>query len=481
MERPKRLGASWFRTDAATAILIGCVIFICFFSSTLALRIVPENWQADDGCYLQHLGDYIGIEGDDICQKPYNYFPRGVALAWIAPGLIGKAVGHLLHESVTTWILPFVALGTYVIWALGIFLVIKILRATPKLGLAPEWVPAFAIFVVFSTYSLYYGTVRVFMAHGVEMTWAFACLYFVPKDQFVPALLFAVLTTVTRYNDAPIILLLIGRMLDQRRTWAALPTRHRVLIGGGAASVVAAGAWIALYKGYYDTTFFDLLADAPLWSGFREFTFSNKWGMLWSGWWWLGAWVAGMVRFRRLSWLGRGATIWLSLEALLAIVWNGNGSDFGYRYLIGSYAGALAIWLEVIPEVSSRLKRVFQSATVLNGVWVMLMTMIYMATPYTRTYWDTNGTCYVPQNMTARIFENLLNPTAYAVALARQVVPATLYFSSHPGVLSERVGFTPVRAVEAVVLKGACGVSFAYVIAFLAGNALLILRKRRVQ
>jgi hypothetical protein len=168
--------------------------------------------------------------------------------------------------------------------------------------------------------------------------------------------------------------------------------------------------------------------------------------------------------------------IWLTLEALLAIVWNGNGSDFAYRYLIGSFAGALVIWLEVIPLASPLTRRMFQGLTWANGAWVVLMTMIYSSVPSTMVYWEAGmAGCYIPPDMSLKIFENLTNWNAYRIALVRQVVPLTLYLSRNPASVPGNTPFQALRGPEITILTWAMALSLAYVLFFLLSRMVVII------
>src|SRR5690349_19239625 len=118
---------TWSPPDWAKTVFLGCVLFLLFFSSARALHVSELNWHSDDGCYLQHLGDYLGIEGSHICRAgEENYYARGVALIWLIPAWIGKIVAHLRGENVTEWVLPIVAGVSYACWILAAYFVARI-------------------------------------------------------------------------------------------------------------------------------------------------------------------------------------------------------------------------------------------------------------------------------------------------------------------------------------------------------------------
>jgi hypothetical protein len=466
----RKLPLAWSRSTWAEVLLLSCFVFLLLFDSTRSLHIHTRDWQADDGCYIQHLGDYLGIEGGNICVRPVNYFARGVALLWFVPGLIGKFIAHGLGQNVTRWILPIVAVSSYVFWAIGLYFLVLILKERRwKLDLKGAWLAIFALLTMFNTFSLHYGTVRLFLAHSAEVMLSLGLVYFTLQDEFVVALLFAVFLSVTRYNDAPAVLLIVGRFLDTPRAWKSLPKRTLALIGIGVFGVLAAGAWIAFYEGYYFTTIGDLL-EAFQWQNLAEFLWSPRWGMLWSGSWWLAALGIGIARFHRQSNLARAATIWVALEAFLGIIWGGNGSDFGYRYLIGSYPAALLVWLEFVESMS--VARVpFKILTAANGIWVALMTIVYQAVPQTDVHWDPTGvSCEIPPRLTLLIFENLLNPDAYVNSFSRRIVPLALYLSRNPAARAQLKNYDPLVGSEFTIMAVLATACVFYIVAHLAAR-----------
>jgi hypothetical protein len=469
---------SWTETDGAKVLVIACFIFLFFFHSARAFEFGFMNWQTDQGCYLQHLGDYIGIEGEHLC-KAFAYgkndHANGVALIWILPGLIGKLIAHLRHEDVTFWVLPFAGLSSYACWVTAIFAVLKILRLRAEtLGLKWKWLPLFALFVIFNTYTLHYGTADVFLAHSAEIMLSFACAYFLLKDELLIALFFAVFLTVTRYNDAPVVLLLIGRWLDRatvNQSIRDMKLRSKVFLGTGSAALLGIGIWISCFRGYYGATLPSMLMDLQ-WANFREFLYSTHWGIIWSGSWWLAALLLGACYFMRLSYLARASVVWLALEALLVIVWGGNGTDFGNRYLSGSYSAALLVWLDLLElmPVRSWKQSAFRALTWANGTWVMLMTILYTTRPAMNPRWE-GEVCFIPTNITGAMFMNLLNLDAYLVAFYRQIPAITLYYSYFPGRLPLGREFVRIKGGEWYVVFATTILCCSYLLVY--GSAVL--------
>src|ERR1035437_1947063 len=112
-----KLDCSWVRSDWAIVLFLGCLAYLLFFNSGTSTLIVGPNWHHDDGCYLQYLGMYIGMDGSDICQAPgHKYFARGAPILWIIPGLLGKWIAHFRSESPTAWIIAMVANASFFLW-----------------------------------------------------------------------------------------------------------------------------------------------------------------------------------------------------------------------------------------------------------------------------------------------------------------------------------------------------------------------------
>ena len=84
-----------------------------------------------------------------------------------------------------------------------------------------------------------------------------------------------------------------------------------------------------------------------------------------------------MRNFKTLGTLARAGIVWMFAELALCFLWRGNGSDFAYRYLIGSYAGALMVWLEFLGVADRVLKRVSESLLLLNAFWLFWLAWIY--------------------------------------------------------------------------------------------------------
>jgi hypothetical protein len=471
---------AWWRTDGARIALFGCVAFLFLFQAPLAFRVNVRNWFADDGCYLQHLGDYIGIGGDNICRKEDNYFAQGAPMVWIAPALVGKSLAHLFHENVTQWILPMIAFTSFAMWVLSIYFVVGTLRRSAGTLGAGAGALVLAVLICLNVPSLYYSSSRVFMAHASEAMLALGLVYFLVTDRFLPALLFLVLMIATRYNDAPAIFLFLGRLIDRGGGLSAVAgylrrQRRATLAAFSVALALLAGfcVWVAFFVGYAGVTAMDLLNWVD-WKYAITFVFSPGWGVLWTGTWWLAALVAGVLTVRRLSWAGRGALVWVLSQAAICLAWGGTGSDFAYRYLIGSYAAALVIWLDVL-RAYPRIAVAFRALTAVGAVWMLAMTMFYSLSPTMTSTWQPDGTCFIPPDMALKIWNSLLDFSLYRWIAARQLAPMVLYVSAHPSAQPTGTTFTPLNPMQARIYGAAVAACLAYCLTY----GVSLLRERR--
>ena len=153
------------------------------------------------------------------------------------------------------------------------------------------------------------------------------------------------------------------------------------MIGGLGLVIFGCALWIgriAFFTGYNNVTLPKLFEEIHP-DSVTRFLFSDRTGMVWFEPWWVLSLLVGLLRLRRASWVARGATAWLLMEAAVGTAWNGNGGDFGYRYLIGSYAGALAIWLDALNDAWA-LKAFVPLATV-GAAWSTFLIFMYKTAP----------------------------------------------------------------------------------------------------
>lgn len=453
-------------TDGAKTLLITSFVFLFCYDVLTALTIHPRNWFADEGCYMQQLGYYLNIEGDHVCGNP-AFRAAGVTLVWLPFAFIGKYLAHLESQNVTEYILSLVSFGTVLFWAATFYFVKRIVSDGQR-----RWRDyLFVLFILLNVPSFYYVFTRPFMPHAAEAMFAFGFIFFLKQNKPLQSLLFAILLTVTRYNDAPVFLMLFAWIYENRKNTQGYSIDRRVLLITKFVLVLALAmtGWIAFVRGYDSYTVFDLLADTK-WKGFYDFFISSNWGVLWSGTWWLAAFLFGFFHIKKLSLTGRAALVWMLLEAILCIGWGGNGNSYGYRYLVGSYAGALVIWLE-LQGLQPNYRYVFHFFTLLGGAWLYWTLLMFGVIPNTVAIWSADGlTCLNDTDAMFYTFKHAFNPDYLKQALFRQILPMQLYVQKNPHLADPKWNLTELSQTRYLLAWAASGVAGAYIVLYTAAS-----------
>jgi hypothetical protein len=148
--------------------------------------------------------------------------------------------------------------------------------------------------------------------------------------------------------------------------------------------------------------------------------------------WWVLPLFLGLIFFRKLSNFARAALAWMWLEALLCMAWNGTGGDFGYRYLVGSFAGALIVWMDLLRIYPHWIKN-FRRLTIAGGVWLVYITWVYRTASILSPMLVKNDqgamvAAEIPYYFLRTIF-HIADPAVYYNAWIQQFPLVTLYMS----------------------------------------------------
>jgi len=376
----KRLRDFW-HSDLATTLLLAFLIFLLFFRARFAFM---PNWNSDDGCYLQILSGWIGMFPAGCYDRPH-FYAMGAPLLWLPAALPASLLSYLGPWTMEDWVVPAVSLWSFCLWSIALIFLQKTLASRETLFvLGWRSSPRAALLLILCIPALYYATMRNIFSHSAEIACAMATLYFTQKRSWVPAMVSSALLILTRYNDAPVVLFLGGALLDHGDAKGFL--KHRRLILSVLAASCLGFLGLAAFYGFQNYTLLHLIRDLS-WESTLNTFLGLDFGLLYTAPWLLGALFLGFLRIPHLSWRGRGALAWVTLELLLVIGWNGNGGEFGYRYLIGCYAAAIALWLEVLELKWPRtpLKRLstqgvqsaFRILTVFNAVCLTYILITY--------------------------------------------------------------------------------------------------------
>ncbi len=371
--------------------ITACLAFLLFFRCQFAFSAFGS---LDPHCYLEHLYRLLG-QPTESC--PSRSFLPGTALLWAPGGFLAVLVAKITGAGVDHLIRLSVGFSSFFLWVGSLFLVHATLNSTRKVS---AWTSVAWVLLV---PVLYYAAVRTTLSHAAEFFLACLTAWAIVKDRQFPALTAAAVLCFVRYNSLPW-LFIVGAAafaLERRRSWWAL-WGASVLIFGGHALRIGFG------QGYNEVTL-PFLAHAARWSRAGEVLFGSDWGLFWMSPWWLMVLVAGALCLRRLSL--REIACWLAMgvNLILCISWRGNGSDFGYRYLIGTYPAALLLWMSLEPKLPS-WRALSRGAALWGAVWTTYLTWLYRTqSAFTPTHLTDDWGAVLPA-FQEHALEALLNP-----------------------------------------------------------------------
>lgn len=336
------------------------MVFLLFFRARWAVR---GWWEGnDDACYRAIALAWTGLTHGGCASD--SYFP-GIALVWApAAALTRLTSAHAPEMGMAFW----VGFQSFGLWAASAWLCYRIIRR--RFAIEERWVWVLLLNVPV----LYYATARTSLPHAGEWFVALWMLDCLERQRLSFALLLGVLLTSIRFNDAPALLLVLAAALENkqwsRRQWGPLTMGLAFLVGGTLAHLLFNG-----YNGH------------PLIKQVWEVGFANvgtvalgqDWGLVWHTPLWAVVAVAGVRGWQHLSGVGRMGLVWMGTEFLLCATWPTNGSDFGYRYLIGSYVGALRVGMELWPHL--RFVRAARALAITGALWLCLQTWVYRTHP----------------------------------------------------------------------------------------------------
>ena len=337
------------------------------------------------------------------------------------PAAITAKVWALASGSNFTDLLTIcVGLMSYVYWGATLFLLNETLNLThgspaPNFSFTNfrSWLP---VILILNIPVLYYGTHRTTLVHTPEIFFAFLIVWFLVKNMPNRALGASLLLTALRVNDAPSIIFAIAA----RKQLSRLP---KILI----SILILIGLFALSQRGYNGIHFKDFVfryrekynfGYGPL--------FTGAWGLFYTGPLWLLAFYGGIHRLRFDPSM-IGAVFWLLAEYAIIVVWWGQGSDFGYRYLIGSYGAAFWVFIQDSQKTELLKNWGFRILSVIAALWMSWLTWIYKERPEFTPYPIRNNGWTHPR-LQLNSLEALLDPSLYLVPLRHSPV-ATIYFT----------------------------------------------------
>lgn len=317
-----------------------------------------------------------------------NYYAMGAPLVWLPGALFARITGQLLPGDSSNWYWVLTALYASSLWIVLYLLCLKVcdelqILRTPFSGERRSWRShGVALILVINLQVIHYAFHRVMMSHVVEVILAFATLLALLKNRFILALFFSAFLTLTRFNDAPVFLLILARYLDVKRSemgWSSLfaAAKKHILL---SLLVLVALTWtfkVAFISGYARFKLSDILIGISSWDVFY-FLMGPDWGTLFLIPFWMLGFFLGCIYFRRLSFLSLASLVWMSAEIFICIAWRTNGSDFGQRYLMGATVGLIPVWVECIRFLSERTVQRVKVLAAVNAAWLIFLGVVFV-------------------------------------------------------------------------------------------------------
>jgi hypothetical protein len=374
---------------------------------------------------------------------------------------VGWFASVVTGGDAATWVLAFVSIMSFTFLGATLYFILRILRMRSLSS------PVLALMVLMNIPLLHFAVQWTKMSHPAEAMLAFGTVLALMRDRLSLALLSAAALMLTRFNDAPIVLLILGYILD-RDPRRKLPPKLLYPAFALTGLSLLSAVWILFVKGYGGLTLPQLIRDFS-WKSAGHFIWGADWGMLWTGTWWLLSLLLGAIGWKRLSWLGRGALLWLVAELVVCILWRGNGSDYGYRYLSGSYAAALVVWLEALAW-DTWVPRAFRWSVVYGGLLHLYLNVVYKTIHGLGPILGPNLTRaedgFGNPTFLLKVAENVFNPEVYKTAALQQLPAVTLYLSWFKPGGSELARYQ-IDGPELWVLTGATLFALSSVAAYL--------------
>ena len=397
-----RHGQLWLLIGIASAVFLLC------FRPVIAFRAYSPM---DDLCYLEWSARLVG-EAFPSC--PSFSFPPGAALLWLPAALFAKFFNGLLGASFPEMLCVGVGLLSFGYWVASLFTLDAILSCYP-------WVKArsrglWAFILLLNIPFLYYATHRTTMVHAPEVFLSLFVVLLFLRGRASAALAGGALLTILRPNDFMSIFVSFMKLpLERRRKWIL-----------GVLLTVVMGSLLLWYgtSGHNGVTI-SMLASGLKFKRIPRLLFETGWGLVYTAPLWLFIFFASVRKLRERRDL-IVAWSWMLFAFSICAVWWGNGSDFGYRYLLGTYAVAFWIGLELkFDFVAVRV------LAILGAAWIFWLTWIYKEFPDT-TLHLVDGIKWVQPELQLNSLLRLLSLESYLKPLLHSPIYAAYITAADP-------------------------------------------------
>lgn len=325
-------------------LLSSCVVFLLFFRARWAFSINI----VDETCYLEWTHKLIGASYPACYLK--THLP-GIAILWLPAALLASLLGYLTGTGLEDWLLPLVALTSLLAWVASLFLINAIFGLLISKEHSPRlraWI--WPLIFLFNVPVLTYAARHTLMSHAGECLVALLTLYLLLNRRYTLAFVGAIWLTMIRLNDLPIVLMIVGKLIDDRKfSLRQTSQRQAMIVGAVTVCLLAALAYyIGFVSGHANVRLFDILHSVSP-KAILQVLFTPEISPVLFLPFWFFALALATFHIRRLSWMSRAGLVWMYVLLIFFIghttSWNMDGPHF--RFFIGSYVAVLVIWLEL--------------------------------------------------------------------------------------------------------------------------------------
>ena len=346
---------------------MGCfvvVVFLLFFRPSLGWNVYGTS---DGHCYVQWLYTMLGLSYTAGCPVDSTFAP-GIALFWWPLAAVASAVSWITSLSHYLMIMIAIGLSSFLCWAIGLRLYLSWFRQAG--------IPYWGMLFVLSIPVLYYSTSRTTWSHAGEFLCTTAFFFSLHRKKLKPAFLLAALGTLVRFNNVFMLFVFIAAVLEFGQ-WNQRTHRKFILTALitclGFTSLIS---YLGFVSGYHGMTV-PILMEALSLNRLATVLWGSDWGLLWTSPAWLLLLGTGLCLWKKQGPIEKACTLWLTSHFFLVVAWLGNGSDFSYRYLIGSFGAAAWLWLFFLKRLSRSWQVLSKSLIFASALWMTSITWVY--------------------------------------------------------------------------------------------------------
>lgn len=366
------------------SLLLCSLFFLLFFRSGIALRISGDF---DERCYLANAERLVGISSSSCEGK--SHFP-GVGILWFPAAVMGRGVAVLLSESPEDWIAAFSGFSSFLMWCLTLFLIQRIAliytspdkKSSNSLKSAPF---VLSLILLLNIPSFYFSFARTLMAHSGEVFLSFLFIYLVLRNKALYSALVLGLLILTRPNNFGAVLV-YWAAFDPRNDRTAFKTSwgrplFKAIKWMGLFIIVIGIVYFGFYKGYNGTFLVPSILNWNL-EQVGLFFFRTDLGVVWNQTLWTTIFLFTYSKITKLKPFQEALLSWMTLSAFLTIFWPTSGSSFGYRYLLGSHAASVVLFLDltvIYPAFFQKFKKTIGFFLSVGALWAL------------NTYWSSTA------------------------------------------------------------------------------------------